>query len=175
MLFALCDLQLVMDKYEEIEKIKEKFPEDFLRMDEFRDQITVVVNKNAVIEVLKFLKTDRELLYEFLVDIAGVDYLHLEEVERFAVVYSLYSHLTNRRLRVKAFIPEDDTVLGTLITIWKSADWMEREIYDQFGIKFDGHPNLKRLLNADYFRYHPLRKDYPVQGRGEREDFPVLK
>ena len=164
-----------MDKLAEIEKIKEKFAESFVRTEEFRDQITVVIDSSAVYDVLEFLKKDREFLYEFLADMAGVDYLHLEEAERFGIVYSLYSFLTNRRLRVKTFIPEDNPQIKTITSIWKSANWMEREIYDQFGIKFEGHPDLRRILNADYFKYHPLRKDYPLKGRGEREDFPVLK
>jgi NADH-quinone oxidoreductase subunit C len=164
-----------MDKLAEIEKIKEKFAENFIRIEEFRDQITVVVDSSAVYDVLEFLKKDREFLYEYLVDTAGVDYLHLEEVERFGIVYLLYSYLTNRRIRVKTFVPEDKLQVKTITTLWKSADWMEREIYDMFGIKFEGHPDLRRILNADYFKYHPLRKDYPLQGRGEREDFPVVK
>jgi len=164
-----------MKKIAETEIIKEKFTDNFIRDENFRGQTTIVVERSVVFDVLKFLKGEREYLYEYLVDIAGVDYLYIDEIDRFGVVYLLYSYLMNRRIRVKTLVPDDNPVIKSVTPLWKSANWIEREIYDQFGIKFEGHPDLRRILNPDYFKYHPLRKDYPLKGRGEREDFPILK
>ncbi|MCP4728417.1 MAG: NADH-quinone oxidoreductase subunit C [bacterium] len=158
-----------------IQKIEKEFPNSFLRIVEFRDEITVEVRKDDIFGIMKYLKESKETAFDFLVDETCVDYLKHQGDERFAVVYHLYSFTYLTRLRVKAWVPENDTKIPTLIPLWKTADWQEREIAEMFGITFDGHPYLKKLLLPDDFTGYPLRKDYPVQGEGYRDNFPNLK
>ena len=113
--------------------------------------------------------------FNFLADITAVDNLTLGGFERFAVVYHLLSHETANRVTVKAYVTEDRQELSSVESIWKTADWQEREIFDLFGILFTGHPNMIRIMNPDDYQGHPLRKDYPRLGRKERDDFPVVK
>jgi NADH-quinone oxidoreductase subunit C len=105
----------------------------------------------------------------------AIDNLTLGGFERFSVVYHLLSHETAERVTVKAYVPEDKSELPSAESLWKTADWQEREIYDLFGILFKGHPNLIRIMNPDDYKGHPLRKDYPRLGMKERDDFPVVK
>ena len=95
-----------------------------------------------------------------------------EYIERFAVVYQLNSIEHNARLRVQAYVPEDPCEIDTVSGIWDSANWGEREAFDMYGVVFKGHPDLKRILMPDNYEGHPLRKDYPLKGRGERDNFP---
>ncbi len=106
-----------------------------------------------------------------LTDLTAVDYLRLDAFERFAVVYQLTSILTNRRLRVKAFVSEARAEIDSAVPLWKNADWLEREVWDLYGVRFTGHPDLRRILCPDDYTGHPLRKDYPLKGRGERSAF----
>ncbi|MFC1562443.1 NADH-quinone oxidoreductase subunit C [candidate division KSB1 bacterium] len=163
------------EKRAEILEIKNEFPESYLKDEEFRGDVSVTVKKDKIFDILKFLKEDENFLYIYLVDITCVDYLKLDEIERFAVVYNLYSYKNNSRIRIKAPVREDDASISTVCTLWKAANWMEREVFDLFGIKFDGHPDLRRILTPDDYTGHPLRKDYPLKGRGERESFKVVK
>ena len=89
-------------------------------------------------------------------------------------MYHLLSHASAERVTVKAYVPEDNPVLPSIELLWKTADWQEREVFDLFGIKFEGHPNLIRIMNPDDYEGYPLRKDYPRLGRKERYDFPVI-
>ncbi len=164
-----------MEKRVEIVEIKNKFPGSYIKDEEFRGDVSITVKKDSIIDILKFLKEEENFLYDFLVDITCVDYLKLNETERFAVVYNLYSYKNNTRIRIKALVPENDTQIPTVCTIWKAANWMEREVFDLFGIIFTGHPDLRRILTPDDYTSHPLRKDYPLQGRGERENFKIVK
>ncbi len=164
-----------MNKRPEIEEIKARFPESYVRDEEFRGDISIVVRKERIFDIFKFLKEDENFLYDYLVDITCIDYLKLNEIERFAVVYHLYTHKNNSRIRIKALVPEKDTVISSVCSLWKGANWMEREVFDLFGIEFIGHPDLSRILTPDDFIGHPLRKDYPLKGRGERENFKVVK
>ena len=110
-------------------------------------------------------KADPELDFSFCMDVTAVDHLPLGAEPRFAVVYHLYSLETGKRLRVKTGVPEEDPVVDTAVDVWKSTDWFEREVYDMFGIRFEGHPNMKRILCHADFRGHALRKDYPADLR----------
>jgi NADH-quinone oxidoreductase subunit C len=103
-------------------------------------------------------------------DVCGVDYLKAGDKPRFEVVYHLYSVTNNHRLRLRVKVPEEDMTLPTATDLWKSADWHEREAFDMFGFRFEGHPNLKRILLFDGFEGHPLRKDYPME---KRQKIPV--
>ncbi len=130
-----------------------------------RGDLTVWVARDRVHDVLTHCKADAELSFEFCMDVTAVDYLALEVEPRFAVVWHLYSLSTGKRVRIKTPVPEDDPVVDTAVDVWKSTDWFEREVYDMFGIRFEGHPNMKRILTHQDFRGHPLRKDYPADLR----------
>ena len=124
---------------------------------------TACVDAAHVADVLRFLRDDGDCDFEMLTDLCAVDYLG--ETPRFEVVYHLYSVTKNHRVRIKARVPEDPCEIGTACDIWPSANWMEREVWDLYGIRFAGHPNLTRLLLYEEFDGHPLRKDYPKERR----------
>ncbi len=142
-------------------KLKEKFAASIIDVVEFRGEVTVTVAKNAIIEILSFLK--KSLQYNLLTDLTAVDYLGKKE-ERFMMVYQLYSIPNKDRLRIKTPVTEVDCTIPTAIPVWKTANWLEREVFDLFGITFGGHPDLRRILMTDDWVGHPLRKDYPLQG-----------
>jgi NADH-quinone oxidoreductase subunit C len=119
---------------------------------------------------LEFLKG--ECGFDLLVDITCVDYLHYRGAkDRFGLVYCLANTATNERLTVRCFLNEPDLKVPSAVPLWEGANWMEREVYDMFGIVFKGHPDLRRILMPDEFVGYPLRKDYPLRGRGERHNF----
>jgi NADH-quinone oxidoreductase subunit C len=138
-----------------------KFPEAVKTVSEFRGENTVVIDKARLREVMTFLKANEETRYDLLVDMAGVDTGN--ESPRFFVAYLLHSIQFNNRLRIKVPVAEGD-VLDTVSDIWRAADWMEREVYDMFGIGFSKHPDLRRILLPDDFVGHPLRKEFPLKG-----------
>jgi NADH-quinone oxidoreductase subunit C len=140
---------------------------------EFRDNRRLVVPPGRLLEALTALKT--EFGFDLLVDITAADYLEYEgATDRFGVMYCLTNVTTGERLVVKTYVNDPDPSLPSVYSLWKGADWMEREVYDMFGIRFAGHPDLRRILMPDEFSAYPLRKDYPLKGRGERHNFPVL-
>lgn len=159
------------------ERIKGQFQDAVLDLSEEFGESTLVVRKDSVYEVLEYLKNDTMFSYDFLVDVTAVDYSQMEDVltkydyARFMVVYHLYSYKTGDRLRVKTPVHEKELSIRSVISLWKSADWLEREAYDMFGITFENHPDLRRILMPDDFEGYPLCKDYPLRGRGERETF----
>ena len=155
-----------------LSKIKESFPEAILDMTEFAGEHIFHVKGRDILTVLTELKADG---FNFLADLTAIDNLTLGGFERFAVSYHLLCHQTAERLTVKAYIPEEKPSLPSVESLWKTADWQEREVFDLYGIKFEGHPNLIRIMNPDDFDGYPLRKDYPRLGRKERSDFPVIK
>jgi NADH-quinone oxidoreductase subunit C len=140
-------------------KLKEKFPDSILEISDFRNDLTGVVRKEDIVSICIFLRDDTELSFNFLSDLCGVDYL--ERKPRFDVVYNLYSINKNHRLRLKVRVEEGESV-PSVTPVWSTANWHEREVYDMFGINFDGHPDLKRILMADDWEGHPLRKDFPL-------------
>lgn len=147
-----------------IDKIKSRFPDATLESHTFRGDQTVTVKKECLLGLLTFLRDDSSLRFNFLMDITAVDYLERKPV-RFELVYHLYSLQYNFRVRIKAPVDEDDCVADSVVTLFKTANWYEREIWDLYGIKFKDHPNLKRILLYEGFRGHPLRKDYPINKR----------
>lgn len=152
--------------------LKERFG-DTIAMSEFRDNRRVCVSAEHVYGLLDYLKS--QCGFDFLVDITAVDYLEYENAtDRFGVVYCLLNMQTGERLIVKTFVNDPNPTLKTVYGLWRGSDWMEREVYDMFGITFSGHPDLRRILSPDEFTAHPLRKDYPLKGRGERHNFPVI-
>ncbi|MBU6239507.1 MAG: NADH-quinone oxidoreductase subunit C [Planctomycetes bacterium] len=138
----------------------------------FRDQQRLVVSHTHLLEVMREL---RSLGMDQLVDVTAVDMLEYPNAtDRFEVVYLLLNTESGERLIVKTHVNEPHLTLPSMVPIWFGADWLEREVYDMFGILFEGHPNMKRLLLPDEFESFPLRKDYPIKGRGERHNFPII-
>jgi NADH-quinone oxidoreductase subunit C len=124
---------------------------------------TAVVRASQLVDAMRFLRDDPALAFEMLTDVCAVDYL--PRVPRFEVVYHLYSVAKNHRLRVKVLVDGDAPGVPSVTPLWESANWMEREVFDLYGIRFDGHPDLRRILLYDEFEGHPLRKDYPKERR----------
>jgi NADH-quinone oxidoreductase subunit C len=144
-----------------IKKLQEKFPNSILEVKTFRGEVNVTVQKRDIFEICKFLYSDSDLQYHVLTDLCGVDFF--PETPRFEVVYLLYSMKSNQRLRLKTKVGEAESV-SSVESIWKAANWLEREVYDLFGIPFENHPDLRRILLWDGFEGYPLRKDFPVEG-----------
>ena len=126
-------------------------------------EASALVRKEQLLDVMRFLRDDAECAFDMLMDLTCVDY-HGEE-PRFEVVYHLYSLAKNHRVRVKARVAEDACEIDTLSPLWASANWMEREVWDLYGVRFVGHPDLRRILLYEEFQGHPLRKDYPKERR----------
>lgn len=145
------------------ELLKETFPEDVLETCWPQGDATAVVRREAIRRVMDFLKNDPRLRFNLLVDITAVDYLGRKP--RFDVVYHLLSLSFKNRLRIKIRVEEANPEVDSLTPLWGNANWLEREVWDMFGIRFTGHPNLKRILMYEEFQGHPLRKDYPIQKR----------
>ncbi|MFQ5904168.1 MAG: NADH-quinone oxidoreductase subunit C [Candidatus Binatia bacterium] len=144
-----------------IQYLQEKFAGKILESHSFRGDETIVIPREGVREIFGFLKEDPKLDFNFLTDITAVDYLGKKE-PRFEVVYHLYSLRTRHRLRVKVPVPEADPTVDSVTPLWRGANWLEREVWDMFGVRFLGHPDLRRVLLYEEFQGHPLRKDYPV-------------
>ncbi len=144
-----------------ISKLKEKFPNSILEVETFRGEITAKIAKRDIYEICRFLYSDPELQYHMLTDLCGVDYF--PETPRFEIVYLLHSFKLNHRLRLKVRVQEGESV-SSVESIWKAANWLEREVYDLFGVPFENHPDLRRILLWDGYEGHPLRKDFPVEG-----------
>src|SRR5512137_85859 len=141
-------------------QLKEKFAAAIIDVVEFRGEVTVTVKKDAIIEILSFLK--QSLQFNLLTDVTAVDYLGKKE-DRYMMVYQLYSIPNKDRLRVKAPLAENVSIQSAT-QVWATADWLEREVFDLFGITFENHPDLRRILMTPEWEGYPLRKDYPVQG-----------
>ena len=123
----------------------------------------LIVRRESLAEVMRYLREEAEHSYDMLVDVTAVDHRARQGV--FHVVYQLASLRYNRRLMVKVVVPGDDPVIASVTALWRSADWAEREVWDMFGIRFEAHPDLRRILLYEEFEGHPLRKDYPVDKR----------
>lgn len=175
--------------------VRQRFPGVRFLATEFRGQTTLVVPRAHLHEVMRFLRDDAACAYEFLSDVVGIDYMNYPRPSmasgdgtlvggRFAVVYLLVSYTHNRRLAVKVTLepsidtggiePDPALHLPSVCDVWPGAEWPEREVFDMFGIRFDGHPDLRRILLWEDYPAHPLRKDYPLEGRGERESYRVI-
>ena len=140
---------------------------------EFRGDTRVVIAKERFYEAMQLLRDGQG--FDLLVDVTCVDYLNYRDAtERFGLVYFLANTISNERLTVRVLLSEPDLTVPSMVPLWPGANWLEREVWDMYGIRFDGHPDHRRILLPDEFTAHPLRKDYPLQGRGERHNFPVL-
>jgi NADH-quinone oxidoreductase subunit C len=144
-----------------MEELKQKFPEAVEETKSHLGEDTITLKREYILPVCKYLKSQG---YNFLSDLTGLD-LGADKEPRFQVLYHLYSISTHKRLRLKVTLPPENPEVESVIPIWKTADWFEREAYDMFGITFTNHPNLTRILLPDNFEGCPLRKDYPLRGR----------
>lgn len=176
--------------------LKAAFPDVKFLVGEFRDMVTVVVPRERIVDVCRWLRDAQQ--FDMLCELNGIDYLNFPGARhRFAVTYGLSSTTTNARLWLKVFLdPTQDTTpqspackwrdeeivekgdpglkIDSVTGIWPGAEWMEREAYDMFGLIFLNHPDLRRILTWNGFGSYPLRKDYPLRGVGERENYKIV-
>jgi len=154
-----------------IQQIKANFGGSIQEISEPSGLLTIVVPKEKNIEVISWLFKNEELQFTFLTDLTGIHYPENKGMEM-SIIYHLHSFVHNIRLRIKIFVSAENPVVPSMTPVFKSANWMERETYDFFGIIFQGHPNLKRILNMDEMDYFPMQKQYPLedQQRDDKED-----
>src|SRR5689334_6227827 len=181
-----------------LQPLKNQFADTKFLVGEFRDMVTVVVPREKIVAVCTFLRDDQDLRFDLLSELNGVDYLHYPgATHRFSVNYGLVSIPHNNRLWLKVFLdPTQDTApsspackwrdeevvergdsglkLDSVCGVWPGAEWMEREVYDLYGIIFTNHPDLRRVLTWNGFGSYPLRKDYPLRGVGGRENYKIV-
>jgi len=144
--------------------LREKFADDFIAVDSPYGFLTVTLKPEKVVSIIKFLHDQEK--YQYLTTLCGI---HFPDVKSIAVMYQLHNLFENKRLRLKVFLSEEKPVVGTLTTVFPAANWMERETYDFYGVTFNGHPNLKRILNVEDMTIFPMRKEYPLEDQ-TRED-----
>ena len=148
------------------EQIKSKFPNLVIEAFENKGDSMIVIKKEGIKDIATALKNDLAFGFNVLMDLTAVDYLYWAEKEfRFEVIYNLFSLPKNKRLFIKALVKETEPGIDSVASIWPAANWYEREVWDMFGIRFKGHPHLKRILMYEEFIGHPLRKDYPYNKR----------
>ena len=150
-------------------KLKEKFSEVEFEITDYKEQLALSFDKKNIIKVSSFLKDDGDLQFKLCEDVTAIDWANLPagrqgRKNRFTVVYHIFSLKLNFRIRLKADIDESDCKIDSVSSIWKTADWHERETYDMYGIIFNNHPDLRRMYMPEEFEYHPLRKDFPLMG-----------
>ncbi len=160
------------------EKIREKFPNTVVREMEHHGDLSVEIKKEAILPVCRWLHDDPEMDFDYIVHVTSVDWP--DDPERFEMVYEFYSIKKRHRIRIKARVGEEECAVDSITPIWKGAEFMEREVFDMMGIRFQGHPDLRRILLPDeYEEGYPLRKDFPLEGKGWRDTFddvlPVKK
>ena len=146
--------------------IKEKFEDQVLLVEQLYDFLTITLKKDRIIEIIEFLYENPETKFQFLTTLSGI---HYPEHKQIAVMYQLHNLVSNERVRLKIYLPEENPSVPTLTNVFAAANWMERETYDFFGVTFDGHPNLKRILNVEDMIIFPMRKEYPLEDQ-TRED-----
>lgn len=146
-----------------LDRLQQQFGDQILETHDFRGDETALVKREAIVEMCRFLKDEPLLCFDMLTDLTAVDYLPREP--RFEVVYQLYSTGQGMRLRLKVAVPEEDPTVDTVSGLWPIANWLEREVWDMYGLRFTGHPDMRRILLYEQFEGHPLRKDYPKERR----------
>ena len=157
-----------MDGQAILARLRARLGDRVVETHDFRGDHTAVVARDALLDALALCRDDPALRFDLLVDVTAVDYLKFpgrEDGPRFEVVYHLYSIEHNHRVRLKVRVEQDDAWMPTAISLWPIANWLEREVWDMFGLRFEGHPDLRRLLLYEEFVGHPLRKDYPMNRR----------
>lgn len=163
-----------MQQAEITERVRANFADRIVALTDSCGQQAITIRPDDLVAVATFLRDDPELAMSILMDVAGVDYQDYGDDRewRFEVAYQFFSHTKNHRYRVKVAVEDDGISVPTLFDLWPGCNWMEREVYDQYGVRFSGHKNLRRILNHEDFQGHPLRKDYPI-GKRQRLSRPV--
>jgi NADH-quinone oxidoreductase subunit C len=144
------------------QKIKENLPGINFEQSEYRGEFILYFEKKDILEVCKFLKSEPDLEFLLCEDITAIDWARRKN--RFTVVYHIFSLKNKFRLRLKADVDEDECTIDTVSSVWKTANWQEREVFDMYGISFNDHPDLRRMYMPEDFEYHPLRKEFPLMG-----------
>jgi len=152
------------------ECLKKQFSDDIFEVDISSDMLTVTVAHPVIHEIIRFLKEDPFLNFMFLTTLCGIHYPY--RGLPLGVIYHLHNFYENKRIRIKTFLSLNNPKIATVTDLFATANWMERETYDFYGIIFEGHPNLKRILNVDYLDYFPMRKEYPLEDptREDKDD-----
>ncbi|MEJ0032521.1 MAG: NADH-quinone oxidoreductase subunit C [Bacteroidota bacterium] len=145
--------------------IKEKFEDQVVLVEQLYDFLTITFKKDRIIEIIEFLYENPETKYQFLTTLFAV---HYPDQKAMAIVYQLHNLVNNHRVRLKIYLSEENPSVPTLTNVFSAANWMERETYDFFGVTFDGHPNLKRILNVEDMIIFPMRKEYPLEDQQEK-------
>jgi NADH-quinone oxidoreductase subunit C len=160
-----------MTNEELLNTIKVKFEADVTEISEPFGLLTFDTTREKIIELLTFLKTDAGLQFIYLTDLTAIHYPEREKP--IGVIYHLHSLVNNVRVRIKVFVADGDVHMPTATVLWNGANWMERETYDFFGVVFDGHPELRRILNVDDMTVFPMRKEYPLEdpNRVDKRDY----
>ncbi|MED5259619.1 MAG: NADH-quinone oxidoreductase subunit C [Verrucomicrobiota bacterium] len=150
-----------MNSSEAVEKIETRFQDNILLKNSFRDELSLTVTKESLIEIMTFCKND--LGFDYLVDLTAVD--NLGTNPRYEVVYELYSYSDSCHLRIKVGVDESEREVSSVVGLWPTANWHEREAFDMIGVTFSGHPDMRRILMWEGYPYYPLRKDFPLAGK----------
>ncbi len=150
-----------MNSSEAVEKIETRFQDNILLKNSFRDELSLTVTKDSLIEIMTFCKND--LGFDYLVDLTAVD--NLGTNPRYEVVYELYSYSDSCHLRIKVGVDESEREVSSVVGLWPTANWHEREAFDMIGVTFSGHPDMRRILMWEGYPYYPLRKDFPLAGK----------
>ena len=150
-----------MNSSEAVEKIETRFQDNILLKNSFRDELSLTVTKDSLIEIMTFCRND--LGFDYLVDLTAVD--NLGTNPRYEVVYELYSYSDSCHLRIKVGVDESEREVSSVVDLWPTANWHEREAFDMIGVTFSGHPDMRRILMWEGYPYYPLRKDFPLAGK----------
>ena len=150
-----------MNSSEAVKKIEAKFQDNILLKNSFRDELSLTVTKDSLIEIMTFCKKD--LSFDYLVDLTAVDNLGVNP--RYEVVYGLYSYSDSCHLRIKVGVDESEREVPSVVSLWPTANWHEREAFDMIGVTFSDHPDMRRILMWEGYPYYPLRKDFPLAGK----------
>ncbi|MBB26778.1 MAG: NADH-quinone oxidoreductase subunit C [Verrucomicrobiaceae bacterium] len=150
-----------MNSSKAVEKIETRFQGNILLKNSFRDELSLTVTKDSLIEIMTFCKND--LGFDYLVDLTAVD--NLGTNPRYEVVYELYSYSDSCHLRIKVGVDESEREVSSVVGLWPTANWHEREAFDMIGVTFSGHPDMRRILMWEGYPYYPLRKDFPLAGK----------
>ncbi|MDO5674463.1 MAG: NADH-quinone oxidoreductase subunit C [bacterium] len=159
------------------EAVKAQFPEEVVDIVDHHGQVGVLLRPGRIVDILRWLRDSDTLCMEHLRALCGVDNKKRKTPypERFEVVYQLYSISLRHEIRLRVLLPEDDAHVESVVSLWEGVNWLEREVFDMFGIRFDNHPNLTRVLLPDDWEGHPLLKEYPLKGRKEWQGLVDLK
>jgi NADH-quinone oxidoreductase subunit C len=145
-----------------LDKVKSQFGDAVVEVSDFRNDLSITIKKEKLVELCNFLKQDHELQFIMCKDVTAIDWATRKN--RFTTVYNVYSFLLNINLRLKANIENEPAKIDSVVSVWASADWYERETFDMYGIIFENHPDLRRMYMPEGFQYYPLRKEFPVIG-----------